>query len=47
MRIVHVSTHDMWGGAAIASHRLHTKLRGIGQDSTMFVADRPEKVMTF
>ena len=40
MRIVHVSTHGVWGGAAIAAHRLHTGLRSTGQDSTMFVAHR-------
>ena len=50
MRIMHVSTHDMWGGAAIASHRLHTRLRAIGQNSTMFVANRTGEgrdVLTF
>lgn len=35
-----MSTHDVWGGAAIAAHRLHTGLRAIGQESTMFVAQR-------
>lgn len=40
MKIVHVSTHDVWGGAALAAHRLHTGLRTIGQESTMFVAHR-------
>lgn len=40
MRIVHVSTHDVWGGAALAAYRLHTGLRAIGEDSTMFVANR-------
>ena len=40
MKIVHVSTHDVWGGAAIAAHRLHTGLRAIGEESTMFVANR-------
>jgi glycosyltransferase involved in cell wall biosynthesis len=40
VKIVHVSTHDVWGGAAIAAHRLHTGLRAIGEESTMFVADR-------
>ena len=40
MRIVHVSTHDVWGGAAIAAHRLHTGLRAMGHESTMFVEDR-------
>jgi glycosyltransferase involved in cell wall biosynthesis len=39
MRIVHVSTHDVWGGAAIAAHRLHTGLRAMGHESTMFVED--------
>jgi glycosyltransferase involved in cell wall biosynthesis len=40
VRIVHVSTHDVWGGAALAAHRLHTGLRYIGQESMMFVAHR-------
>jgi glycosyltransferase involved in cell wall biosynthesis len=50
MRIVHVSTHDVWGGAAIAAHRLHTGLRASGEESTMFVRDRHghgEGVLTF
>jgi glycosyltransferase involved in cell wall biosynthesis len=40
MRIVHVSTHDVWGGAAIGAHRLHGELRALGHESTMFVRDR-------
>jgi len=40
MRIVHVSTHDVWGGAAIAAHRLHSELLVMGEESTMFVHDR-------
>ena len=40
MRIVHVSTHDVWGGAAIAAHRLHSELLAIGEESTMLVLDR-------
>jgi glycosyltransferase involved in cell wall biosynthesis len=40
MRILHVSTHDVWGGAAIAAHRLHSELLAIGEESTMFVLDR-------
>jgi glycosyltransferase involved in cell wall biosynthesis len=50
MRIVHVSTHDVWGGAAIAAHRLHTGLRALGEESAMFVRDRHEEgrgVLTF
>ena len=35
-----MSTHDVWGGAAIAAHRLHTGLRAIGHESTMFVGHR-------
>ena len=40
MKIVHVNTHDVWGGAALAAHRLHTGLLAIGQESRMFVAQR-------
>jgi glycosyltransferase involved in cell wall biosynthesis len=40
MKILHVSTHDVWGGAAIAANRLHTGLRTVGEASTMFVAHR-------
>ena len=40
MRIVHVSTSDIAGGAGRAAHRLHSGLRRIGQDSAMFVAER-------
>src|SRR5579864_5493646 len=50
MRIVHVSTHDVWGGAAIAAHRLHSELLTIGEESTMFVLDRHTEgrgVLTF
>jgi glycosyltransferase involved in cell wall biosynthesis len=49
-RIVHVSTHDFWGGAAIAAYRLHCGLQAIGQDSTMFVANctrEGQRVLTF
>lgn len=37
MRIVHVSRSDLAGGAALAAYRLHTALRGAGEDSTMLV----------
>jgi glycosyltransferase involved in cell wall biosynthesis len=50
MRIVHVSTHDVWGGAAIAAHRLHSQLIAVGEESTMFVHDRHAEgrgVLTF
>jgi glycosyltransferase involved in cell wall biosynthesis len=40
MRVVHVSTHDVTGGAARAAFRLHEGLRGLGVDSTMFVAHK-------
>jgi len=40
VKIVHVNTHDVWGGAALAAHRLHIGLRKIGQESMMFVAQR-------
>lgn len=37
MKIVHVNTFDMLGGAARSAYRLHQGLRAIGEDSTMFV----------
>ena len=40
MRIVHISTHDLLGGAARAAQRLHAGLRDAGVDSQMLVAWR-------
>jgi len=40
MKILHLSTHDIRGGAARAAFRLHTALRRLGHDSTMLVAHR-------
>lgn len=40
MKIVHLSTHDVAGGAARAAYRLHTGLRRLGHDSLMFVRQR-------
>src|SRR5437660_770950 len=40
MSIAHINTHDTAGGAARAAYRLHSGLRAIGQDSSMFVANR-------
>lgn len=37
MRVVHISTFDRQGGAAIAAHRLHHALRENGVDSSMLV----------
>jgi glycosyltransferase involved in cell wall biosynthesis len=37
VRVVHISTFDHQGGAAIAAHRLHRALRGNGVDSSMLV----------
>ena len=37
MKIVHVNTFDIHGGAARSAYRLHQGLRAIGEDSTMFV----------
>ena len=37
MRILHFSTHDAAGGAAKASHRLHSALREAGHSSRMIV----------
>ena len=43
MKIVHLSTEDIAGGAARATHRLHTGLRLLGHDSSMFVINRGSK----
>lgn len=43
MKIVHVTTEDITGGAARASCRLHTGLRRLGHDSSMFVLNRCSK----
>jgi glycosyltransferase involved in cell wall biosynthesis len=40
MRIVHLSTYDLRGGAARSAFRMHTALRRLGHDSTMLVAHR-------
>ncbi len=40
MKIVHVSSWDIAGGAARAAYRLHCGLRQIGEDSAMFVRER-------
>jgi glycosyltransferase involved in cell wall biosynthesis len=46
MRILHVSTHDRKGGAAIAAYRLHQGLLGCGQNSQMFVYFRRQNDKT-
>ena len=40
MRIVHLSTQDINGGAALAAYRLHRGLQRLGHESSMFVATR-------
>jgi len=40
MRILHIATEDVTGGAARAAHRLHTGLVRLGHDSVMFVAHK-------
>jgi glycosyltransferase involved in cell wall biosynthesis len=40
MKILHMDTNDIAGGAAIAAFRLHTGLKNIGIDSKMFVASK-------
>jgi glycosyltransferase involved in cell wall biosynthesis len=40
MNILHISAYDKTGGAARAAHRLHSGLRQIDQDSSMFVEQR-------
>ncbi len=40
MKILHLSTHDIIGGAAIAAYRIHHGLRKLGIDSQMLVNHR-------
>ena len=40
MKILHCNTYDNGGGAAIAAHRLHTALCGLGVDSHLGVLQR-------
>ncbi len=40
MRVVHLSTYDTAGGAALAAHRLHLRLVESGVESTMLVRRR-------
>ena len=40
MKVVHLSTFDIQGGAARAAYRLHTALREIGVDSHMLVCSK-------
>ncbi|MCC6913719.1 MAG: glycosyltransferase [Rhodospirillaceae bacterium] len=40
MRILHINTLDVQGGAARAAHRLHRGLLSIGADSTYFVREK-------
>src|SRR4051794_19709802 len=43
MRIVHLSTSDVAGGAARAAFRLHTGLKRLGHESTMLVLRKAGK----
>jgi glycosyltransferase involved in cell wall biosynthesis len=50
MKIVHLSTEDINGGAARAAWRVHDSLRLVGADSSMFVANRAshdERIMQY
>ena len=40
MRITHLSTYDLSGGAARAAYRLHTGLRSLGHDSRLLVYEK-------
>jgi glycosyltransferase involved in cell wall biosynthesis len=40
VKILHLNTYDMRGGAARAAYRLHSGLRQTGHDSTLLVAHR-------
>ena len=46
MKVIHLNTNDLEGGAAQASYRLHTGLRGIGIDSQMLVQRKISDVPT-
>ncbi|MCA2504061.1 MAG: glycosyltransferase family 4 protein [Microcystis sp. M54BS1] len=46
MKVIHLNTNDIQGGAAQASYRLHTGLRGIGIDSQMLVQRKISDVPT-
>src|SRR3712207_6806335 len=37
MRVVHLSTSDIVGGAALSAYRLHQALQALGHDSRLFV----------
>jgi len=43
MKILHLSTYDITGGAARAAYRLHNGLRTLGHDSTMLVERRASR----
>ena len=50
MKIVHLSTYDVAGGAARSAYRLHTGLRQAGIHSSMFVREartKDDSVITF
>ena len=40
LRVIHLSTYDCVGGAAVAAFRLNESLNLLGVDSKMFVRDR-------
>jgi hypothetical protein len=40
IRIVHVATNDISGGAARAAYRIHRGLCNLGEESSMFVKHR-------
>jgi len=40
VRVVHISSHDTFGGAALAAFRLHKGLQASGIESTMLVHER-------
>ena len=40
MRIIHLSTYDCVGGAAVAAYRLNDSLNSQGTDSKMFVREK-------
>ena len=40
MRVIHLSTYDQYGGAALAAARLHAGLRALGHESTLFARQK-------
>jgi methionine synthase II (cobalamin-independent) len=40
MKVIHINTFDIRGGAARAAYRIHSALKNVGVDSTMIVSKK-------